>query len=221
MSTNQSNTPMIVAAIVVSIVLIGGLFVLTNNNKPMVNETSNNSSNSMMKSTDTMMNRSDSMSKMSDTMMQKSEVTTMVGGAAMYPSKDIISNVTKASNLTTLVTAVKTADLVTTLQGPGPFTVFGPDNDAFAKLPAGTVETLVKPENKTKLTSILTYHVVSGTYKTSDLKDGQMLKTVNGKDLKVSVKDGMTMINGAMIKTPDVIQSNGVAHIIDSVLLPS
>lgn len=212
---SQSNTPAIIIAIIAAIVVIGGIATFANGNKTaeMTNPT-NSTSNMMMKN--------ESMTKTSDSMMMnKSEATTMVGGAAMYPSKDIVSNVSNASNLTTLVAAVKAADLVTTLQGPGPFTVFGPDNNAFAKLPAGTVDTLVKPENKSKLTSILTYHVVPGIYKTSDLKDGQMLKTVNGQDLKVTVKDGKTMINGAMIETPNVLQSNGVAHVIDTVLMPN
>ena len=216
MSQNQSNTPAIVISIIAAIVIIGGIATFANSsNKPTVNDSASISSN-------TMMNKNEMMSKGSDSMMMnKSEATVMVGGAAMYPTKDIVSNVSNANNLTTLVAAVKAADLVATLQGPGPFTVFGPDNDAFAKLPAGTVETLVKPENKAKLTSILTYHVVSGIYKTSDLKDGQMLKTVNGKELKISNKNGMVMVNDAMIKTPNVLQSNGVAHVIDTVLIPS
>ena len=139
----------------------------------------------------------------------------------MYANKNIVENVVNAPNLTTLVAAVKAAALVDTLKGTGPFTVFGPDNDAFAKLPAGTVETLVKPENKEKLTSILTYHVVAGSLAIADLKDGQMLKTVNGAELKVTKQNGKTMINGATITTPDVFQSNGVAHVIDTVLIPS
>jgi uncharacterized surface protein with fasciclin (FAS1) repeats len=149
----------------------------------------------------------------------------MVGGAAMYPTKDIVSNVVNAPNLTTLVTAVKAAGLVETLQGTGPFTVFGPDNNAFAKLPAGTVETLVKPENKATLTGILTYHVVSGKYDISSLKDGQKLKTVQGEELTIK-KSGTTVMvmdasgNTATIITPDVYQSNGVAHVIDTVLMP-
>ena len=143
-----------------------------------------------------------------------------VGGMPMFANKDIVSNVVTAPNLSTLVTAVKAADLVTTLQGAGPFTVFGPDNDAFAKLPAGTVETLIKPENKTTLAKILTYHVVAGKLDTASLSDGQMLKTVHGGSLKVSKKDGIVMINGAKIVSSDVYQSNGVAHVIDSVMIP-
>jgi transforming growth factor-beta-induced protein len=144
----------------------------------------------------------------------------MVGGALMTPNLDIVDNAVNAKNVTTLVAAVKAADLVSTLKGAGPFTVFGPTNDAFAKLPAGTVEDLLKPENKQKLVSILTYHVVSGRLKISDLQDGQMLKTVNGKELKVTKMNGVVMINGATIETKDVISTNGVTHVIDSVLLP-
>src|SRR5215831_10110991 len=125
----------------------------------------------------------------------KQEKTTMVGGMAMYPSKDIVDNAVNSKDHTTLVAAVKAAGLVETLKGAGPFTVFAPTNEAFAKLPAGTVETLVKPENKAKLTGILTYHVVSGAYKSSDLKDGMTLTTVQGQTLKVSEKDGKWYIN--------------------------
>ena len=144
----------------------------------------------------------------------------MVGGAAMLPSRDIVDNAVLANNVTTVVAAVKAAGLVETLKGPGPFTVFAPNNAAFEKLPAGTVDTLLKPENKEKLTSILTYHVVPGRYLAKDLTDGLMLKTVNGQELKVSVVDGKTMINGSMIETADVISSNGVTFVIDSVMMP-
>jgi uncharacterized surface protein with fasciclin (FAS1) repeats len=135
--------------------------------------------------------------------------------------KDIVTNLAGTPSLSTLATVVQTSGLTSTLQGPGPFTVFAPDNSAFAKLPAGTVEDLVKPENKAKLTSILTYHVVLGTYKTTDLKDGQILKTVSGKDLVVKIVNGKIMINNATILVPDILQSNGVANIIDIVLIPS
>lgn len=161
-----------------------------------------------------------------EAMMKKDEGTSvMVGGAAMYSTKNIVENVVNAPNLTTLVAAVKAAGLVETLSGTGPFTVFGPDNNAFEKLPAGTVETLVKPENKAMLSNILTYHVVSGTYLASDLKDGQTLTTVQGGKLTVMVKDGAVWIkdeNGGMAKvlTPNVLQKNGVAHVIDTVLMP-
>ncbi|MDB4978961.1 MAG: hypothetical protein JWM56_1147 [Candidatus Peribacteria bacterium] len=145
----------------------------------------------------------------------------MVGGALMVPSLNIVENASNANNVTTLVAAVKAADLVATLSGPGPFTVFAPTDSAFAKLPAGTVDTLLKPENKAKLAAILTYHVVPGRLTAADLTDGQTLTTVNGQELKVSVKDGVVMINGAKVETADVISSNGVTHVIDTVLLPS
>ena len=153
-----------------------------------------------------------------DSMMNKG---VMVGGTMMIRSRDIVDNAVLASNVTTVVAAVKAAGLVDTLKSAGPFTVFAPTNAAFTKLPAGTVETLVKPENKSQLVDILTYHVVAGRYKTADLKDGMTLATVEGKTLSIK-KDGMKIwINGsAMIETPDVISSNGVTHVIDTVLLP-
>jgi uncharacterized surface protein with fasciclin (FAS1) repeats len=215
MSENKSTTNIII--LVVAIIFIGGGILAYNSNR---NNTIKADETAMMQKKDDEVAMMKKKADEAATMKKESE-TVMVGGAAMYPNKDIISNVSNASNLTTLVTAVKAADLVTTLQGPGPFTVFGPTNAAFAKLPAGTVETLVKPENKTKLASILTYHVVSGTYKTSDLKDGQILKTVNGQELKITTANGKTMVNGAIIETPNVLQSNGVAHVIDTVLIPT
>jgi len=145
----------------------------------------------------------------------------MVGGAMMLPSRDIVDNAVLANNVTTVVTAVKAAGLVDTLKSVGPFTVFAPTNEAFAKLPAGTVETLLKPENKAKLTSILTYHVVAGRYTSETLMDGQKLKTVNGQEITINKKDGKIWINGsAMVETGDVISTNGVTHIINSVLMP-
>lgn len=144
----------------------------------------------------------------------------MVGGANMVPSKNIVENAIGSADHTTLVAAVKAAGLVETLSGTGPFTVFAPTNEAFAKLPAGAVDNLLKPEMKADLTSVLTYHVVPGAIKAADLKDGQKLKTVQGKDLMVSIKDGKVMINGAMVTIADVISSNGVTHVIDAVLMP-
>jgi len=156
----------------------------------------------------------------------------MVGGAAMYPSKNIVQNAVNSKDHTTLVAAVKAAGLVPTLEGPGPFTVFAPTNEAFAALPSGTVDTLLKPENKAKLTKVLTYHVLSGTYTTRDLKalvmkDGgkAMLPSVAGPDLTFTVADGMidvTDVKGdtAEITTPNVIQSNGVIQVVNKVLLP-
>ncbi len=146
----------------------------------------------------------------------------MVGGALMVPSLDIVDNAVNASNVTTVVAAVKAAGLVTTLKGKGPFTVFAPTNDAFNKLPTGTVDTLLKPENKSQLVKILTYHVVAGRYLAKDLKDGMTLKTVEGETIKFSMKDGKVWVNGsAMVETPDVISKNGVTHVIDGVLLPA
>jgi len=138
----------------------------------------------------------------------------------MLPSKNIIENVSNASNLTTLVKAVQAGGLTESLKADGPFTVFGPTNEAFAMLPSGTLETLLKPENKLNLTSVLTFHVVSGKFTVNDLKDGQRLKTLQGDELAVYKKDGKTMINGALIETPDVMQKNGVAHVINKVLVP-
>jgi uncharacterized surface protein with fasciclin (FAS1) repeats len=153
--------------------------------------------------------------------MNSAPMGVMVGGALMTPDLNIVQNAVHADNVTTLVAAVKAAGLVDTLSGPGPFTVFAPTNDAFAKLPAGTVDTLLKPENKDKLVSVLTYHVVAGRYTLADLKDGMILKSVQGSDIRVTIKDGKIWINGStMIETPDVISSNGVTHVIDTVLLP-
>ncbi len=154
------------------------------------------------------------------TMQDTNDKGVLVGGAYMVRTLDIIDNAVDASNVTTLVAAVKAAGLVDTLKGPGPFTVFAPTNDAFEKLPAGTVETVLKPENKAKLTSILTYHVVAGKFMAGDLKNGMMLKSVQGENLKVTMKDGNIMINNAKVITTDVISSNGVTFVIDTVLMP-
>ena len=152
--------------------------------------------------------------------MKPEEPGVMVGGANMVPSKDIVDNAAGSADHTTLVAAVKAAGLVETLKSAGPFTVFAPTNAAFAALPAGTVDNLLKAENKAKLTGILTYHVVAGAVKASDLKDGQKIKTVQGEELTVSIKDGKVMINGATVTIADVISSNGVTHVIDAVLMP-
>ena len=155
-----------------------------------------------------------------------------VGGAPMYPTKNIVENAVNSKDHTTLVAAVKAAGLVETLSGPGPFTVFAPTNAAFAKLPAGTVETLVKPESKATLTNILTYHVVSGTMTGADIaaaiKSGggkATLTTVQGEPLTASIKMGkviLTDAKGGMSKVTiaDVMQSNGVIHVVDTVLMP-
>lgn len=144
----------------------------------------------------------------------------MVGGAMMTPDKDIVDNAVGSKDHTTLVAAVTAAGLGATLKGPGPFTVFAPTNEAFAKLPAGTVDTLVMPENKAKLTGILTYHVVAGAMRAADLTDGKVLTTVNGQTLTVRVMDGKVMINDSVVQIADVISSNGVTHVIDTVLMP-
>jgi len=154
------------------------------------------------------------------------EKTVMVGGAAMFRSKNIIQNAVNSKDHTTLVAAVKAAGLVDTLEGKGPFTVFAPTNAAFGKLPAGTVDTLVKPENKATLTKILTYHVVAGKLEASDLTDGKKLKTVQGEELTVKRSGDTVMIidakgGSSTVTIPNVNQSNGVIHVVDTVLMPS
>lgn len=160
------------------------------------------------------------------------EKTVQVGGAAMYPSKNIIQNAVNSKDHTTLVAAVKAAGLVETLSSPGPFTVFAPTNAAFGKLPAGTVETLVKPENKATLTTILTYHVVAGRVSAADImgkiKAGggrAMLKTVQGGTLTATTRNGAVYLTDAKggaskVTIANVFQSNGVIHVVDTVLMP-
>jgi uncharacterized surface protein with fasciclin (FAS1) repeats len=164
---------------------------------------------------------------------QMKEKTVTVGGAPMYPSKNIVQNAVNSKDHTTLVAAVKAAGLVDTLQSAGPFTVFAPTNAAFTKLPAGTVDTLLKPENKPTLAKVLTYHVVAGRMTVKDLekavKDGggmAKLKTVEGDELtikaagqgKLSITDAKGDV--AMVTISNVMQSNGVIHVVDTVLLP-
>ena len=173
-----------------------------------------------------------SLGGMSPAFAQMKEKTVTVGGAPMYPSKNIVQNAVNSKDHTTLVAAVKAAGLVDTLQSPGPFTVFAPTNEAFAKLPAGTVDTLLKPENKKTLTNVLTYHVVAGRMSAKDLMDAvkkgggkATLKTVEGANLTVAEKDGKLWITDAKGDTAQVTirnvnQSNGVIHVIDTVLLP-
>ncbi len=156
----------------------------------------------------------------------------MVGGAAMFEDKNIIENAVNSADHTTLVAAVQAAGLVETLSGAGPFTVFAPTNDAFAKLPAGTVENLLKPENKDQLVQILTCHVVAANAMSTDIvgmieADGgkHVVKTVGGCEFTVSTADGKVMIEDGMgqmatVTIADVKQSNGVIHVIDTVLLP-
>jgi uncharacterized surface protein with fasciclin (FAS1) repeats len=157
----------------------------------------------------------------------------VVGGQEMYPTKNIIENAVNSADHTTLVAAVKAAGLVETLEGPGPFTVFAPTNEAFAKLPAGTVDTLLKPENKAMLTKVLTYHVVSGRWSAAELKrqikagNGTAeLTTVEGGKLWASLHDGQIMLKDekgdtATVTIPNVFQSNGVIHVIDTVVMPN
>ncbi|MGB9253864.1 MAG: fasciclin domain-containing protein [Candidatus Korobacteraceae bacterium] len=157
----------------------------------------------------------------------------MVGGAAMYPSKNIVQNAVNSQDHTTLVAAVKAAGLVETLEGPGPFTVFAPTNEAFAKLPAGTVDTLLKPENKEMLVKVLTYHVVPGRVRSADLmkqiKAGNgkaELKTVNGETLTATMNGKHIVLtdekgDNSMVTIANVFQSNGVIHVVDTVLLPN
>ena len=160
------------------------------------------------------------------------EKTKTVGGAAMYPSKNIVENAVNSKDHTTLVAAVQAAGLADTLSGPGPFTVLAPTNEAFAKLPAGTVDTLLKPENKEQLTSILTYHVLAGKYSLKDIKDQikagngtVQLKTVQGEMLTFTKQKKKIVVTDAKggkstITIPDVNQSNGVIHVVDTVLMP-
>jgi uncharacterized surface protein with fasciclin (FAS1) repeats len=161
-----------------------------------------------------------------------SETTIMVGGAPMYPSKNIVQNAVNSKDHTTLVAAVKAAGLVQTLEGPGPFTVFAPTNDAFAKLPDGTVATLLKPENKQTLTNVLTYHVVPGRLTTKDLRErivagggNAELTTVQGGALTIEEKNGKFWVidskgDAAEITISNVMQSNGVIQVINTVMLP-
>jgi uncharacterized surface protein with fasciclin (FAS1) repeats len=160
------------------------------------------------------------------------EMTKMVGGAAMYPSKNIVQNAVHSKDHTTLVAAVKAAGLVDTLEGPGPFTVFAPTNAAFAMLPKGTVNTLLQPENKQKLTEILTYHVVPGRLTTNDLREmvkagggSAQLTTVAGEKLTFKEMNGRIWIvdekgDAATITIGNVMQSNGVIQVINKVMLP-
>ena len=146
--------------------------------------------------------------------------TATATAAEAAAEKDIVDTAVATGQFKTLAAALKAAGLVDTLKGAGPFTVFAPSDAAFAKLPAGTVQDLLKPENKQKLTAILTYHVVPAKAKSTDLSDGQMVKTVNGKDVKVTIADGEVMVGGAKVVKADIGTSNGVIHVIDTVLMP-
>ncbi len=162
----------------------------------------------------------------------QAEKDPMVGGAAMYPTKNIVENAVNSKDHTTLVAAVKAAGLVDTLEGTGPFTVFAPTNEAFDKLPAGTVDTLLKPENLATLKKVLTYHVVAGKMTSKDIEKAikkgggkAELTTVEGGKLTAHMMDGKLMLTdekGGMstVTIPNVIQSNGVIHVVDTVLMP-
>ena len=141
-------------------------------------------------------------------------------GAYAGSKKDIVDTAVAAGDFKTLAAALQAAGLVDTLKGAGPFTVFAPTDEAFAKLPAGTVEDLLKPQNKQKLVSILTYHVVAGDVMARDVVKLSQAKTVNGKELKIMVEGGKVMVDGANVTKTDIQCSNGVIHVIDSVLLP-
>lgn len=193
----MDNNKMILAVVLGVIVLGGGVYLATRD----TNETQTDQQSTTMSQTESPM------------------------ASEVRESKDIVTLASETSDLSTLVTAVKAADLVSTLQGSGPFTVFAPTNAAFEALPAGTVETLLKPENKSQLQGVLTYHVVPAKALSKDLKDGQVLTTAQGSKITVSVKNGEVMLTdatGGMSKVvqADIEAKNGVVHVIDSVVLP-
>ncbi len=143
-----------------------------------------------------------------------------IPAASAAGKKDIVDTAVAAGNFKTLVAALQAAGLADTLKGGGPFTVFAPTDDAFAKLPAGTVETLLKPENKEKLKAILLYHVVAGQVGSTQVVKMSSAKTLDGKDVEITANNGAVMINNAKVVTADIKASNGVIHVIDSVLIP-
>lgn len=201
----------VLGIVVIAVIGFAGYMVMQNQDK----DTTNSSTTS------------DSMTK-TDTVSANTDGVT-VGGAKMVREKDIVDNAVNAKNVTTVVAAVKAADLVETLKGEGPFTVFAPNNAAFEALPEGTLDTLLKPESKATLTGILTYHVVPGTYTSAALKamasKGETLKTVQGATLSFTKEDNEVKVvdakgNKVSIETADVISSNGVTHVVKSVLMP-
>jgi uncharacterized surface protein with fasciclin (FAS1) repeats len=153
-------------------------------------------------------------------MVALAAVPALVGAADKSGGKDIVDTAVSAGKFKTLAAALKAAGLVETLKGEGPFTVFAPTDDAFAKLPPGTVEELLKPENKEKLTAVLTYHVVPAKATSSDVAGMTSAKAVNGKELKLKARDGKVMVDNATVTTADIEASNGVIHVIDTVLIP-
>jgi len=142
------------------------------------------------------------------------------GSAASSPEKNIVDTAVAAGSFNTLVKAVQAADLTATLEGPGPFTVFAPTDQAFAKLPAGTLESLLKPENKDKLRAILTYHVVAGEVDAAEVAKLTSVKTVEGANLKIAANNGSVMVDNATVVKADIRTSNGIIHVIDAVMLP-
>lgn len=221
MDTNNSKNTQVLVGALVGLLLLGGVVLayksMNKTEDEMMNDNMSMNDDSMMED-DSMANDESTMED--DAMMEEEGV--MVGGAMMVPSKDIVENAMNANNVTTLVAAVKAADLVETLQGEGPFTVFAPTNDAFAKVDKATLDSLLLPANKAQLTSILTYHVVPGRYTSKDLTNGMKLTTVQGQQLTISVMNGKVMVNNtSTVQTADVISSNGVTHVVDTVLMPT
>jgi uncharacterized surface protein with fasciclin (FAS1) repeats len=158
--------------------------------------------------------------KVASFLLLLSVLTSVMPAAAGSGNKDIVETAVAAGTFHTLATALQAAGLADTLKGKGPFTVFAPTDEAFSKLPAGTVESLLKPENKDKLKAILLYHVVSGDVTAAQVVKLSSAKTINGQDLKLTVNDGTVMVNDAKVVKADVLASNGVIHVIDTVLLP-
>ncbi len=220
----------VAAALLASSALVSGAYA-NSKNAPAGNEMMHPDSEMAIGASSAMDKNMDAKGAAGVSTMAQADTKT-VGGAAMYPTKNIIENAVNSKDHTTLVAAVKAAGLVETLEGPGPFTVFAPTNEAFDKLPDGTVATLLKPENKAKLTKVLTYHVVAGKYSAADLaaliaKDGAdaKLKTVAGEDLTLAMAAGKIVVKDAKgdvahVTIADVNQSNGVIHVVDTVLLP-
>jgi uncharacterized surface protein with fasciclin (FAS1) repeats len=147
--------------------------------------------------------------------------TSALAGGSKMPTKDIVDTAVSVGSFKTLTTALAAAGLVETLKGKGPFTVFAPTDEAFAKLPAGTLESLLKPANKQKLTSILTYHVVAGNVKAADVVKLSSAKTLNGKLITIKTAGGKVLINGATVVKADIAATNGTIHVIDTVLMPN
>jgi uncharacterized surface protein with fasciclin (FAS1) repeats len=141
-------------------------------------------------------------------------------GSSMEAPQSVVDIAAESPDHKTLVAAVTAADLIETLSGKGPFTIFAPSDDAFAKLPMGTVRDLLKPQNREQLASILTNHVVAGNVMSGDLRDGQMIRTLGGGKLMVSIRNGEVTIDGSKVSTPDLAGNNGVIHVVDSVILP-